>query len=401
MIEVILFSLAAIAAPNNLCKKSDLPDCHTRAVDIIEEGTDDDDIIGVEMLEKACGWGYGPSCEIRGILLVNGKIFEVDRAEAVDWFERGCEAGTGASCNRAGVQRDKEDLEITDRARALTLFEKACELGEPWGCFNAGDKHMKKDTPAYDVVVAENLLTKGCDGDNADACNSLGVLFATHLDQRDRALEPVVRACELDHGQACTNAWHLTPDTDVLGSLSRWEYAHQGCTLGNEAGCDVIGYDGPIEGTWRVVGLVANSHPIPFAEWLHSKSNGTLEWGAEQWEFHADTVTVTRFQGKRVRDEHWVGEVAATVGWQNRDGTLVFDYGPGGIGEFAFGDGDELIVNFWNEQELPVFRSYHKGSLSCEGRACRREIVLAIDDRTLLRLTPELHPIDLKEEVPW
>ena len=349
------------------CKKSDVAECHQRAVDAIDNGSEGQQVAGVKMLERACEWGHGPACGVRGILLTNGAMFEVDSVGSVAWFDRGCQAGHASSCNRAAVQRDKPDLAIYDHAAAMAGYARACELGDPWGCHNEGQAYLEKDSPEYDTGKAEELLGRACEAGNGDSCNGLGVLYAVHLDDRPRALAPVERSCELSFGQGCTNAWHLNDSPELERSVSRWQYARRACDLGHAEGCQAIAYTGTLEGAWRVKGIVINGEVTDFTEWLQSRTDGEVAWGAEQWRFEGTKVTITRFHGKQVRDEHWVGEVASTVGFTRDEETLEFDNAAGGIGEFTLGSGDELTVNFWHVQDMHLFRSYTSGSSSCGG----------------------------------
>ncbi len=385
------------------CKKSAWAECHQRAVDAINNGSEEQQLAGVQMLEKACEGGHGPACEVRGILLTNGEMFDVDPAGSVAWFDQGCEADDASSCNRAAVQRDKAQLAIFDHAAAMVGYERACELGEPWGCQNAGQAYLEEDSPEYDTGKAEGWLVRACDADNADGCNRLGVLYAVHLDDRPRALAPAKKSCELGFGQGCTNAWYLTDSPGPATSVSRWQYARRACDLGHAEGCQVIGYTGTLEGAWRVNGIVIDGEVTGFTEWLQSKTDGEFAWGAEQWRFEGAKVTITRFHGKQVRDEHWVGEVATTVGFTRDEEALAFDNAVGGIGEFSLGSGEELLVNFWHVQNMRLFRSYTNGSSSCGGsQSCRRGIVLVVDDETSISLTPALDTSDvIDEEVPW
>jgi hypothetical protein len=384
------------------CKKSQLDDCYERAVYALNEGTEQDQTAGVAMLEKACKWDHGPSCEVRGILLINDKIFPVDPAAAVGWFDKGCEADHASSCNRAAVQRNESELDLFDRAAAMKGFERACELGEPWGCYNAGDAYLVRDTPLYDTAKSEAFLTRACEGDNADGCNKLGVLFAMHLEDRARAIAPIMKACELGSGQGCTNVWHLG-ETAELEPLERWRYALRGCELGHAEGCDVIAYDGPLQGTWRMKGVMRDGESFDPVEWIRSQAQSDVPWGAEHWVFGETDVTVTRHQGMNVRDEHWVGEVDSTVGWTLADHKLSFDGKLGGGGEFAFGNGEEMNVEFWYGTKPRLLRAHEVGHKHCDhGQdACRVQIVLAYH-KTIITLAPVSEMTDvLSEEVPW
>ena len=142
-------------AGSALCKDGDLADCTAR-----------------------CAKGEAGSCNVLGMMLVEGRGTPADGKRARAAFERGCDEKNPRACSNLGLLLMTGALVPRDLRAALAAYERGCEGGLPGACANVGALCMKgQGGVAIDYARAVAASTKACDAGDALGCANLGVAY--------------------------------------------------------------------------------------------------------------------------------------------------------------------------------------------------------------------------------
>ena len=153
---------------------------------------------GVELLEKACGFGQRVACENKATLSAQTPGGEAPRLKRGDpdlldfprilrqgkgpipektplqIYSRACDEGWMSGCDGlSGIYfRGSADI-ASDKARAAALATRACAGGIARACSNLGLMYKNGDGVVKDEALALNYLKQSCSLGFADACRWL------------------------------------------------------------------------------------------------------------------------------------------------------------------------------------------------------------------------------------
>jgi TPR repeat protein len=92
----------------------------------------DDPNGALTFFEKACGLGVSESCLNAGLLHINHKAKETEKAKGMRFLEQGCDGNNSHSCfYLSGIHLTEKDM-----PKARGFSEKACHLGNMYACAN-------------------------------------------------------------------------------------------------------------------------------------------------------------------------------------------------------------------------------------------------------------------------
>lgn len=118
-------------------------------------------------------------------------------------------------------------------------LESKCNKGKFETCVDLGMQHYNNK----DYVKAKDLWIKACDGENADGCFNLGVLYDDgHGVKQDyfKAKELYAKACNGGNAGGCSNLGALYYNGLGVRQDKRQakEYYGKACVLGSQPSCD-------------------------------------------------------------------------------------------------------------------------------------------------------------------
>ncbi len=161
----------------------------------------------------ACAAGEPEGCAQEGWAFEFGKGVVRDPARAAAAYKQACDAGRGWGCMRLGMLYEQGLGGSGEPTRALVFYTRACHGGHAPGCTRVGVVHLTRGTAAEQEEGASWLL-RACEGDDAEACGLLAVLYETGQGvPRDpaRATELQRKACDGGFAPSCARAPAASP----------------------------------------------------------------------------------------------------------------------------------------------------------------------------------------------
>ncbi len=188
--------------------------------------------------------GLGPAANELGVIYMEGKIVEQNRAAAGHYFAVACQAGNADGCANLATQflflrEAKSDKDV---ARALKRLERECgETADGRACYLIGFAYESGRGRPRDEARALQLYASGCEQGNVDACKGLartacsGSGGAIDLEAAVATLET---SCAAGDAESCTYlayAWLAKRDE---AKARAW--LEKACALGSSAACEAL-----------------------------------------------------------------------------------------------------------------------------------------------------------------
>jgi TPR repeat protein len=189
-------------------------------------------------LQLDCLSGVREGCQQLALGFTQGRDgFSRDLSRAAAANQRGCALGDRIACNNLGDAYEYGDGVARDLSRAAALYDRACHIGEALGCANLGHLVENGEGVPRDVPRARGLYRDACAaGDNYGCLHEQMATLGSPStpEEAQRALARWQRACDGNSAQACTFVGLLYEDgpdgfqRDERRSLAAMERA---CTL--------------------------------------------------------------------------------------------------------------------------------------------------------------------------
>lgn len=196
--------------------------------------------IAARFLKQHCDKGYAAACaDYAGYLLLNKGLDLNNPRPANDAWNKACDLGEDAACTRlAQLHYEGAPGFRKNRSWAIKYASLACSRGYPAGCYLEG----KLQDARWTQSEFDQHYSAQCAEGHRDSC---WYLARAYYDGRFTEPAPgrtqglFERACEIKHPRACYEAgrWELDIDGDDQKAATLF---HQGCTLGDAAGCSSL-----------------------------------------------------------------------------------------------------------------------------------------------------------------
>jgi serine/threonine-protein kinase len=128
-------------------------------------------------------------------------------------------------------------------SEAATLFDQACSAGNREACDNLGVMYATGKGVAKDDARAAALYATACNAGNALGCNNLGNIFASGRGvskDNAQAASLYTKACAAGNAIGCSNIgnyYRLGLGVEKDAAKAR-QFLDKGCKMGNQWGCD-------------------------------------------------------------------------------------------------------------------------------------------------------------------
>jgi TPR repeat protein len=162
-------------------------------------------------LRSSCAQGDTAACTELGYRVMQGQNVLRDWRRAAELFGHACDGGNAEGCVRLASMHVHDDAEnrgvSLDSTLAADLLERGCHGGAMRGCAHLAEMYLADDSitpdveptgPVQDLGRAVALYRRACDGEDFDACASLGLLH-----QEGTGLDADVPRAAALYRQAC------------------------------------------------------------------------------------------------------------------------------------------------------------------------------------------------------
>ena len=156
-------------------------------------------------LEKSCNAGKAAACDELGTRFRDGFGVRRNEVRAAQLFRKACQGKDNDGCADEARAMALAEGQNGDPRKALPRLEQLCKAGRARACGHLGEIYLRGLGSPQDAGRAEDLLLKGCDKGWGRACTNLSYL-SLKANQRERAEELALRACELEDPSGCAYA---------------------------------------------------------------------------------------------------------------------------------------------------------------------------------------------------
>lgn len=179
---------------------------------------------------EKCKAGDAKACYDLGFLRMTGFMgVKIDINNATEFFSLGCKYQGAKSCSALGHLYNSGKIGKKDEKRAVDFYDKGCTFKDPLGCMGLGNIYLansKKE--ASNLVLAQDAFKKACELKHGQGCTQLGLL------DKEKSNELFKKACDLKDGQGCLLLGKTQESSDKKAAL---ELYNKSCELKYGEGC--------------------------------------------------------------------------------------------------------------------------------------------------------------------
>jgi hypothetical protein len=158
------------------CNSGSGKDCDQLATQLMDRQSTEDQQKILAILEKACNYGYMPSCTHLGNIHATPIVAEEDFTKAAEFYEKACAAGEQNACSALAQLYFVGQGVEQDHKKSAALSEQACAHNYASACNILGTQYTNGDGVQQSNDKALELFKKACELKNEASCQSLSKL---------------------------------------------------------------------------------------------------------------------------------------------------------------------------------------------------------------------------------
>jgi TPR repeat protein len=198
----------------------------------------------IKVVGSRADQGLGPAANEFGVIYMEGKIVEQNRAAAGHYFAVACKAGNSDGCANLATQflflrEARSDKDVT---RALTRLERDCDEGtDGRACYLMGFAYETGRGRPLDLTRARQLYRVGCERGVLDACKGLartsctGSLVNGASADLDTAVATLEASCASGDAESGLCLAYISLARGDEPKAREW--LQKACNLGSTAAC--------------------------------------------------------------------------------------------------------------------------------------------------------------------